>query len=210
MKADLHCHTVVSRDSLSLQEDIVAACQRKMIDCLAVTDHNRLTVWREDRLKLIPGEEVMTTAGEIIGLFLIHEIPPNLAPLETVRRIKAQGGLVCVPHPFDRFRRRSALRPAALAEIAPEVDLVEGLNARNICPRDDFRAMQWAQANGLPVSAGSDAHWPGEIGTAYVELDDFASASEFLSRLRQSSIGGGHSWPWVHLLTTWAKLRKRR
>ncbi len=209
MRADLHCHTIVSRDSLATREEIVAACLRRHIGCLAITDHNRLTIWDEDRLKLIPGEEIMTTAGEIIGLFLRQEIPPHLEPLETVRRIKAQGGLVYMPHPFDRFRRKSPLRPAALAEIAPYVDIVEGINARNVWPGDDRRAREWAMARNIPLGAGSDAHSPGEIGTAYVELETFTTPAEFLANLTRGSIGGGNSAPWVHFYSVWAKRKKR-
>jgi len=146
VKVDLHCHTIASKDSAATKEAIIAACRRKGIDILAITDHNRLTVWQDDQVRFIPGEEILTTAGEIIGLFLREEVPPGLSPLETVRRIKAQGGLVYLPHPFDRFRRRSALQRAALAEIASYVDIIEGLNARTICNEDDKRARRWGSS----------------------------------------------------------------
>ena len=209
MKADLHCHTIASHDAISKRDDIIAACQRQGLGCLAITDHNRLTIWSDDRVKLIPGEEIMTSAGEIIGLFLSEEIPPFLDPLETVQRIKVQGGLVYVPHPFDRFRRGSPLGPAALAEVAPYVDIIEGLNARSLLSRDDQHARDWAKEHGLPLGAGSDAHSPGEIGMAYVELGDFATPSEFLARLAHGSIGGRRSPFWVPFYSTWGRLRKR-
>jgi len=129
--------------------------------------------------------------------------------LETVRRIKAQGGLVYLPHPFDRFRRRSALQRAALAEIASYVDIIEGLNARTICSEDDKRARRWAQAHSLPLGAGSDAHAPQEIGTAWVEMADFATIADFLAALSAGRICGQNSPPWVHLYSLWAKLLKR-
>jgi predicted metal-dependent phosphoesterase TrpH len=200
---------MASRDSMATREEIIAACVSRGIACLAVTDHNHLTVWQEDRVKLIPGEEIFTTGGEVIGLFLREEIPPRLPPAETARLIKAQGGLVYVPHPFDRFRRGSPLRPWALAEIAPYVDIVEGLNARNLRQTDNRRAVEWAEARGLPVGAGSDAHTAQEIGTAYVELDDFASSTEFLANLARGAIGGGISRAWVHLHSMRAKWRNR-
>lgn len=209
MKADLHCHTLASRDSLSSIQQVIAGCRRAGIDCLAITDHNRLTFPKTTEVRLIPAEEIMTTAGEIIGLFLTEVIPSRLSPMEAVARIKAQGGIVYLPHPFDHFRRSSRLDPAALEQIAPLVDAVEGRNARNLWPGDDRRAQAWAAARGLPMGAGSDAHTPREIGTAYVELDDFATPTEFLVSLRGSRIGGHNSPFWVHFFSTWAKWTKR-
>jgi len=209
MKADLHCHTLASRDSLSTANQVVAACRRAGIECLAITDHNRLTRLETGEIRLIPAEEVMTTAGEIIGLFLTEVIPAGLSPREAIARIKAQGGIVYLPHPFDHFRRSSRMDPSALQEIAPYVDAVEGLNARNLWASDDRRAQAWAAERGLPMGAGSDAHTPSEIGTAYVELDDFASPAAFLLSLRNSRIGGRNSPFWVHFFSTWAKWTKR-
>jgi predicted metal-dependent phosphoesterase TrpH len=208
MKADLHCHTLASRDALSTTAQVIAACRRAGIDCLAITDHNRLTHLTSDEIRIIPAEEIMTTAGEIIGLFLTQEIPPGLAPMEAITRIKAQGGIVYLPHPFDHFRRSSRMEPAALKEIAPHVDAVEVLNARNLWSRDDLHARAWATERSLPMGAGSDAHTPHEIGTAYVELDDFTSPAAFLESLRKARIGGRNSPFWVHFFSTWAKWTK--
>ena len=208
MKADLHCHTLASRDCLSSTVQVVAACRRADIDCLAITDHNRLTHLETDEIRIIPAEEIMTTAGEIIGLFLSQEIPAGLAPMEAIARIKAQGGIVYLPHPFDHFRRSSRMDPAALKEIAPRVDAVEVLNARNLLASDDLHARDWAAERSLPMGAGSDAHTPREIGTAYVELEDFASPTAFLESLRNARIGGRNSPFWVHFFSTWAKWTK--
>jgi predicted metal-dependent phosphoesterase TrpH len=208
MKADLHCHTLASRDSLSSVQQVIAACRRSGIDCLAITDHNRLTDARSAEVRLIPAEEIMTTAGEIIGLFLKEAVPAGLSPMETVSRIKDQGGVVYLPHPFDHFRRSSRLDPAAIEEVAPFIDAVEGRNARNLWASDDRRAQAWAAARGLPMGAGSDAHTPGEIGAAYVEMDAFTSPAGFLVSLRGSRIGGHNSPFWVHLFSTRAKWTK--
>lgn len=209
MRADLHSHTLASKDSLSTPDAIAAACEGRGIDCLAITDHNRLTLAPEIGVQVIRAEEIMTTHGEIIGLFLSSEIPAGLSPFETAKRIKDQGGLVYVPHPFDHFRRSSHLRREALEQIAPLVDAVEGMNARNLLAGDDWAAQNWAAQRGLPVGAGSDAHTPGEIGAAFVEMDDFSSPAEFLASLRQARIGGGRSPWWVHLFSSWAKWQKR-
>jgi predicted metal-dependent phosphoesterase TrpH len=209
MKADLHCHTAASKDSLSSLQAIFAGCRRAGIDCLAITDHNRLTHVETTEIRIIPAEEIMTTAGEIIGLFLSQEVPAGLTPSETIARIKAQGGIVYLPHPFDHFRRSSRLDPAALREIAPQVDAVEGRNARNLLSGDDRRAQAWAAKRDLPLGAGSDAHTPNEIGTAYVELDDFDSPASFLASLRGSRIAGRNSPFWVHFFSSWAKWSRR-
>jgi predicted metal-dependent phosphoesterase TrpH len=209
MRADLHCHTLASRDSLSTPAQLVSGCRRAGIDCLAITDHNCLTRLEVDDVRIIPAEEIMTTAGEIIGLFLTQEIPAGLAPMEAITRIKAQGGIVYLPHPFDHFRRSSRMDPAALVEIAPHVDAVEVLNARNLWAKDDRRARLWAAERGLPMGAGSDAHTPFEVGTAYVELDDFASPAAFLESLRYARVAGRNSPFWVHFFSTWAKWTKR-
>ncbi len=205
MKADLHCHTLASRDSLSTTNAIIASCRRAGVDCLAITDHNRLTRMETNEIRLIPAEEIMTTGGEIIGLFLREVIPAGLAPLEAIARIKDQGGIVYLPHPFDHFRRSSRIDPAVLPEIAAHVDAVEVLNARNLWPGDDRRAMAWALERDLPMGAGSDAHTPGEIGTAYVEMDDFTTPAGFLTSLRKGRVGGRNSPFWVHFFSTWAK-----
>lgn len=209
MRVDLHSHTLASKDSLSTQRDILAACRRRGIDCLAVTDHNRLTRWDSDVIRIIPGEEIMTTRGEIIGLFLAAEVPSRLTPEETVKRIKDQGGLVYVPHPFDHFRRSARLAPDALAAIADKVDAVEVMNGRNLLPGDDRRARDWAANRRLPAGAGSDGHTPGEIGVCYVEMPDFDSPASFLRSLKAGSVRGFRSPWWVHLFSTWAKCHKR-
>jgi predicted metal-dependent phosphoesterase TrpH len=208
MRADLHCHTLASRDSLSTAADVVAGGRRAGVNCLAITDHNRLTHLETNEIRIIPAEEIMTTAGEIIGLFLSQQIPAGLSPMETVARIKQQGGIVYLPHPFDHFRRSSRMDPAALKEITPYVDAVEGRNARNLWTGDDRRAQAWSAERNLPMGAGSDAHTPREIGTAYVELDDFDSPASFLVSLRNGRIGGGNSPFWVHFFSTWAKWAK--
>jgi predicted metal-dependent phosphoesterase TrpH len=214
MKADLHCHTVASKDSLSSIQQVLAGCRRAGIDCLAITDHNHLTRPETAEvetagIRWIPAEEVMTTSGEIIGLFLSEAVPPGLSPLEAIARIKAQGGVVYLPHPFDHFRRSSRMDPAALEQIAPWVDAVEGRNSRNLWPSDDRRAQVWGAAHHLPLGAGSDAHTPGEIGTAYVEMDDFASPAQFLASLRNARLCGHNSPFWVHFFSTRAKWTKR-
>jgi hypothetical protein len=108
--------------------------------------------------------------------------------VETVARIKAQGGLACVPHPFDRFRPHSRLRQDVLEGLVPDIDLIEVFNSRTYLRRDSERALQFAKNHGLPGIAGSDAHVVGEIGRSYVEMPEFSDAEQFRLALSQATI----------------------
>ncbi len=191
-KADLHVHTCYSKDSISSLEKVVQRCLETGINCLAVTDHNTISgaleVKRIAPFTIIIGEEVLTSSGEIIGLFLTEEIPRHLSPEETVARIKAQGGLVCIPHPFDRFRPHSRLRRDALEKIMPDIDLIEVFNSRTLLARDSARALQFAQTHGLPGTVGSDAHVVREIGRSFIELPEFNDAEQFRLALGQGKV----------------------
>ena len=204
MKIDLHTHTFCSKDSCNKYDRIIEAVQRAGLDGIAVTDHNEFRGAAELAEKapfvVIPGEEIKTSAGEIIGLFLREWIPPGLEPLETVSRIHAQGGLAYVPHPFDEIRG-SRLQRWALDLVASEIDILEVFNARNALPRYNERALAYAQKHGLLAGAGSDTHTYGEYGKAYIEVPPFASAVDFLAGMRQGAWHGRLSSPLVHART---------
>jgi hypothetical protein len=178
---------------------------------VAVTEHNNiagaLAVEKIAPFTVIIGEEARTTEGEIIGLFLHEQIPGGLSPEETVKRIKDQGGLVVVPHPFDGFRGH--LREEALQRILPQVDAIEVFNARITYRRDNERAARFAAEHGLPASAGSDAHSAWETGRTYVEMPEFQGPREFLEALRRGRVVGRTSTPLVHLFSRWAAIRRR-
>jgi len=213
LKADLHVHTRYSKDSTSPTEKVVQRCLELGINCVAITDHDCISGALEIKsfatFKVIVGEEVLTSSGEIIGLFLTEEIPPHLSPEETVARIKSQGGLVCIPHPFDRFRPHSRLRRDALERIMPDVDLVEVFNSRTLLKKDITRAVELARSYGLPGTAGSDAHVTQEIGRAYIEIPEFNDAGQFKTALRQGSISGRRTSPLIHLYNIRNRLIKR-
>ncbi len=204
MKIDLHNHTLCSKDCCSSYDDIIAAVQRSGLDGIAVTDHNELRGALElEQLApflVIPGEEIKTSRGEIIGLFLRERIPPGLGPLETVREIHDQGGVAYVPHPFDEIRG-SRIQRDALDEVAPHIDILEVFNARNALPRYNARALDYAERNGLLAGAGSDAHTLGEYGRAYVDIPPFSSPAEFLESMRRGTWKGRLSSPLVHFRT---------
>ncbi len=173
---DLHCHTSASFDSLASPAAVARAAAGRGLTHLAITDHDRIDGALEARAKapegltIIVGEEVRTTDGDLICLFLERPIPSGLEPMETIELVRAQGGLVGIPHPFDRFRG-SLLRDARLATLATNVDWVESHNARVIGHAGNEKAALFALEHGLPGVAVSDAHSVMEVGIAYTVLD---------------------------------------
>lgn len=212
MKVDMHVHTCYSKDATLSLETIMESCERRGLDGVAITDHNTiagaLALKEIAPFLVIVGEEIDTTKGEILGLFLKDEIPGGLMPEEAMARIREQGGLVGVSHPLDRLRR-SAMRQVALLDILDELDFLEGFNSRVTFPSDNRKAQALAQARGLPITAGSDAHTAYEIGRAYLEMSNFNGRDGFLEALKEAQIFGRLSPPWIHLVSTWTKLRRR-
>jgi predicted metal-dependent phosphoesterase TrpH len=212
MKVDLHVHTCYSKDSATSLEEVIQATRQHGLDRVAITDHNRL----EGALRLrdlapetvIVGEEIRTTQGELLGFFLEEEVPADLSPEEAIAHIRQQGGIVGVSHPLDRVRRE-AIAEKALEGLKGQLDCLEAFNARCLRPAYNHRAARLAAEWELPVTAGSDAHHPIEIGQAYVEMPDFSGRDDFLEALGQGRVQGRLSPWWVHLCSTWAKIRRR-
>lgn len=212
IKIDCHVHTHASPDALNSPQAIIEACRRRGVDKIVVADHNTIAgalALRELAPDLvIVGEEIKTTDGELIAFFVEEEVPARLPLEEAIARLRAQGAIIGVSHPLDSLRREAMGRKALLT-IIDRVDFLEGFNARCILPGDNRRALALAREQGLPVTAGSDAHSPLEIGAAYVEMPPFAGKEDFLSSLKQARIGGHLSCPLVHLISTWVKIRER-
>ena len=188
---DLHCHTSASFDSLSDPAAVMRAAARRGITHLAITDHDRIDAALRARdaapagLTVIVGEEVKTADGDLVALFLERSVPPGLPAEEAVAAVRAQGGLVGIPHPFDRFRlsgMAAAKGTGTLERIAPLVDFVEAHNARVPFASANDRAAEFARAHGLAGVAASDAHTVMEVGVAYVVLDGPIETAEDLRR----------------------------
>ena len=156
---------------------------------------------------VIVAEEILTPHGEIMGMFLEETIPSGLSVEQTISRIKAQGGLVCIPHPFDIFRQ-SALSTKIIEEIVDQIDAIEVFNSRTILLQNLTQAQLFAQKYGIAKSAGSDAHTVGEIGNAYVEMPEFNGKDDFLNSLAKGKIFGHRTNPLVHFGSLWARVRK--
>ena len=213
LRAEIHVHTRFSPDSTTPLEKLLARCQKVGINYVAITDHNTiqgaLAAQELAPFPIIIGEEVKSSGGEITGLFLKEEIPAGLSPLETVQRIKEQGGLVSIPHPFDRLRR-SVITASALEQVLPHTDIIEAFNARNTFMKANTMALELAQERGLLISAVSDAHTLIELGRTYVEMPEFDGTAEgFKESLRQGRLVTRHITPLIHLATTFTKLGHR-
>ena len=212
LKADLHIHTEYSPDCETPLEQIISRCQELGINCINICDHHTaegaLKMQEIAPFRVIVSEEILTPHGEIMGMFLKETIPSGLSPEETIARIKAQDGLVCIPHPFDTIRK-SAIHNQILEDLAKQIDIVEAFNARSPFPWGTVRARLFADKHGILKSAGSDAHSVHEIGSAYIEMPEFNSKDEFLTSLAQGKIFGKRLSPFVHCRTAWTKLKNR-
>jgi predicted metal-dependent phosphoesterase TrpH len=212
LKADLHIHTQYSGDCNTPLEEIINRCLEIGINCVAIADHGTA----EGALKLremapftvIVAEEILTPRGEIIGMFLEETIPSRLSVPETISRIRAQGGLVCIPHPFD-ILRQGTLHNHVIEEIAEQIDMIETLNARVVFPHILAKARTFATKHGITRSAGSDAHTLREIGNAYVEMPEFGGRDDFLQALEKGKIRGRATNPLIHFASLWTKLRNK-
>lgn len=205
-KIDLHCHSEASGDCVTPIASIPARCLERGITVQAITDHDE--IWGAQKIKeyasqnaeykhitFIVGEEVSTAEGEIIGLFLTERINPHQTPEETVRQIKAQGGLVLIPHAFDPLKR-FRLSPVARERIIKDIDIIESFNARISNPRWNDAASLWAAEKGFAQSAGSDAHTLHDIGCAWTEspIIHVETPEDLLTALKESKIQG----MWTH------------
>jgi predicted metal-dependent phosphoesterase TrpH len=182
------------------------------INCLAIADHGTidgaLKMQGIAPFKVIVAEEILTPHGEIMGMFLKEGIPSGLSVSETISQIKAQGALVCIPHPFDMFRG-SGLGGKMLEEVVGQIDVVEAFNARSPLLRSSAKAQAFAEKYGIAKSAGSDAHTPDEIGDAYIEMPEFDGGDDFLQALARGRLFGRRTSPLVHFNSAWARLKKQ-
>jgi predicted metal-dependent phosphoesterase TrpH len=208
LRLDLHIHTRASHDCLSDYDDVISTARARDLDRIAITDHNEIEGALRARERapelVIVGEEVKTAEGfDLTGLFISEKIPKGTPALETAQAIRAQGGLVYVPHPFAGGK---GLGQEVLATIEPYVDVVEIFNARIHKPALNERATRWAEARSLPGGAGSDAHTLREIGRGVIEVPAFEGQVGFLEALRVGRVVGRYSSYLVHLASSWAKL----
>jgi predicted metal-dependent phosphoesterase TrpH len=194
VRVDCHLHTAASGDAVTTLDQLAERIAVCALDVVCITDHNvtsaALTALeRGIGARVIIGEEIRTQAGDLIGLFLTERVPYVLPLAEAVGRIRAQGGLVYLPHPFDPGR--TSLGHAAEELCADGLaDIVEAFNAKIADDTLNQRAADMAESYGLPAAAGSDAHDPAGIGAAYVQMPDFDGPASFLAAMHQARVVG--------------------
>jgi predicted metal-dependent phosphoesterase TrpH len=191
---DLHMHTSWSHDCAVAPADLVEHAEAEGLGAIAVTDHNvfggaleAVELARGRDLVVVPGEEIKTDGdGEVIGLFLHEEIPRGMSFADTVAAIRAQGGLVYLPHPFDRMH--SIPRAATIMRHLAEIDVFEVYNARLLFEAYNDEALRFAAKYNLTPGAGSDAHVLQGVGTGALRMRAFEGPEEFLLSLRTAQV----------------------
>ncbi len=211
MRLDLHMHTLGSRDCLTDPEAVLEAALERGVDRIAITDHDRLGVAlemaRRHPERVIPGEEVKTAEGiDVIGLYLSEEIPRWTPARETCRRIREQDGVVYLPHPYAPGKGSVGMTD----ELAALADVVEVFNGRLHRQSLNRRAGELAERHGRLPGAGSDAHSLWEVARTWVEVPRHPNRPDaLLDALASARVSGSASSVFVHLASTWARLRKR-
>ncbi len=207
MKIDMHIHTCNSSDSSLKPDEIVKIAKMRGLQGVAIADHGTIKGGVETKkanmdedFLVIVGSEVRTERGEIIGYFLNEEVKSK-CPGEVIDEIKAQDGIVCIPHPFDLFRLS---RLKGIEDVLDRVDLLEVFNARCLLNSANKKAERLAKAQKLAMSAGSDAHTRYEIGKAGIILDGGKDVREAI--LKNTRVFGKRSPPFVHLYSTFYKV----
>jgi predicted metal-dependent phosphoesterase TrpH len=210
LRVEFHCHTVYSKDSLVQPREIVAAAREKGIDRLIITDHNdirgALLAKELDPERVIVGEEILTTAGELLAFFVREALPAGLAPLEAITRLRQQGAFISVSHPLDAHR---GWERSALLSILPLVDALETFNARCLFSHYNYAAQTLAKQHNLPGTVGSDAHTLRELGRATLRLPAFDTAEDLRQALPLGKAQTRLSSPLIHLTSRYAVTLKK-
>ena len=196
---DLHMHTDHSSDCATPVEVLLATAREQGLGAIAVTDHNEISGALEAReraaefdVRVIVGEEVKTAGqGEVIGLFIEEKIPRGLTLQATIAEIKRQGGLVYVPHPFDRLH--TVPEYEHLLDVLDDIDLLEVFNPRVAIREFNEEAIRFASKYRIAAGAGSDSHVPQGLGSVRVRMRDFEGPQDFLESLHDADIIGSYS-----------------
>ncbi|TMI06518.1 metal-dependent phosphoesterase [Candidatus Bathyarchaeota archaeon] len=185
LKLDLHVHTSRSSDAFTLPEQLENICRDRGLDGLAITDHNILARDSSDELVILPGIEISTRDGHVIGLGVSEAVPRGLSADDTIRRIRDLNGISIIPHPYDLLR--SSVRPHLLT-VRP--DAIEVINSSSFLHSITWkRARKFSEKENYPMTAGSDSHIPQTIGRAYSEMESGSKdVGSVLAALRSGSV----------------------
>ncbi len=203
MKIDVHLHTRYSGHSILKIKDVARIAQKRCLDAVAITDHDTIKGALE-LSKIFPtiiAEEVSSDEGDVIGLFLREKVEKGPA-LEVMDKIRAQGSLVMIPHPFDTLRKEALMKE----ELVSKGDIIEVFNSRVMRQEDNERARKFAVDKSLPMIVGSDAHTGIEIGRSWMELDSIDDPRSFLRSLATAKTVQRRSPFFVHAQTKMVKV----
>ncbi len=207
LRVELHSHTDASKDSLVTIEKLLACCERKGIDRIAITDHNEIKAALEgkalDPERVIVGEEITTTKGELLGYFMSERVPPGLEPMAAIERLQRQGAVISVAHPFDS-KRTYYWDEETLVELIPYLDAIESFNARCVFSTPNHQAASFAGEHNLLETVGSDAHSLWEVGRATLMMPDFWDPDTFKEALKEAEKDVKLSPAFVHLFSRYA------
>jgi predicted metal-dependent phosphoesterase TrpH len=210
VRLDLHNHTAYSTDGLMSPPVLMRTARKKGVGCIAVTDHNTIVGALEcvalaeadpSLPRVIPGVEVSTADGDVIALYVTQPIPRGLSALDTMVRIREQGGVVYLPHPYDSVRR-GTISSKVREQVAAEADIVEVLNGKSLSSWSVRNSDGLAGRHGKPRGAGSDAHGRTEVGRAYVSIERQPTSDDLVALVAAGRLREGLHWH--EYLANWA------
>ena len=205
MNVDVHVHTRYSGHSILKVEDVARIAKKRCLDAVAITDHDAIegAVELSKVFPTIVAEEVSSDEGDVIGLFLREKVEKGPA-LDVMDKIRAQGALVMIPHPFDTMRKEALMKE----ELVSKGDIIEVFNSRVMRQEDNERARKFALDKSLPMIVGSDAHTSVEIGRSFIEIDSVDDPRSFMGALKNAKLHSRRSSVLVHGQTKLLKLRE--
>lgn len=210
-RVDLHTHSTLSADGGIGQHQYKQLLDKNILHAVAITDHDEvdfaLDLHQQRPEQVIVGEEVSTSEGHLIGLFLYQRVASGLSYRRTATLIREQGGIVYAPHPGDR--RRRGVEFSVLSECLKLIDIVEGFNARFFSEEGNVRAANFSRQVNKPIAVGSDAHSVGEIGTTYNNLTKMPTRENLLSLLSSASHVQQQVGWWAAIAPTRNRFKKK-
>lgn len=210
IKAEFHCHSIHSPDSLTPLKELICGARKKGIGRLAVTDHSQVEgAFAAQKLApelIVIGEEVKTTSGEILAYYLKERLPKGISAEEAFERLKDQGAFISLAHPFDTQREHWS--EEEIERFLPYLDGIEVFNSRCIDRNANGRALACALKYGIPQMVGSDAHVTREMGRSTLTLPEFHDADSLRAAVKSARQETKLSSPFIHFTSRYAHIRK--
>jgi predicted metal-dependent phosphoesterase TrpH len=208
-KIDLHTHSIISQDGGITRDQYAYLLKKEILDCIAITDHNEtkfaINLAKEYGKKIIVGEEISTSEGEMTALFLQKTITKGLTAKETAKKIHEQDGLVYIPHPFEIFR--NGLKKKTLDAIISEIDIIEVFNARAKWRGKSGQALSFAQKYNLAQAASSDSHCLQGMGSSFSIISEIPTRNSLINLLTKGQLRKKFAPAFTYLYPTINKIK---